>query len=59
MISDEYSAVVMRRGPVLSLLSMTLNHVHYDCEILRLPLSDDGTAVSHILVVESLIATGP
>ena len=52
-VMDDYAKVVAGRAPTLSLVSMTLNNLPYRCEILRLPLSDDGVAVDKIMVIES------
>lgn len=50
-----YAKVVEARRPTLSVVSMILNDLPYQCEILRLPLSSDGRTVDMIMVVESLL----
>jgi hypothetical protein len=54
-IFQEYANVVTSRRPALSALSMYLNYIQYRCEILRLPLSDDGSIVDQIMVVGNQI----
>ncbi|MEQ9335321.1 PAS domain-containing protein [Thalassobaculum sp.] len=52
-VANDYANVLAVRAPTLSTVSMTLNDLPYRCEILRLPLSDDGRTIDKIMVVES------
>lgn len=53
-IHSEYADILTRRGPQLSWLELTLHHIPYLCEILRLPLSDDDAEIDRIMVVETV-----
>lgn len=54
-VMQDYSRVVASRAPTLTTVEMVLKNLPYRCEILRLPLSDDGRAVDMIMVLESEI----
>ena len=51
----DYAKVIDARRPTLSVVSMVLNDLPYQCEILRLPLSSDSRNIDMIMVVESLL----
>ncbi len=52
-VMRDYARVVAERTPTLTTVEMVLRNLPYRCEILRLPLSDDGRTVGMIMVVES------
>ncbi len=49
-----YLEVVKRKVPLLFHYHMTLENVAYQGELLRLPLSDDGEAVTAVIMGETL-----
>ena len=51
--------VTERAEPVMYHLELYLKNITYRSEILRLPLSNDGSQVDWILVVETLIPMAP
>lgn len=53
LVMRDYAKVLATQAPTLSLVDMTLKGLPYRCEILRMPLSDDGRTVAKIMAVES------
>ncbi len=54
-VHADYAKVIDARRPTLSVVSMVLNDLPYQCEILRLPLSSDSRNIDMIMVVESVL----